>query len=126
MLKTKPILLYYTIKDINNVGKGHAILKTSTLVGAGIGFLVGALVTNQMKSRPVTPEAALNTIKKRVSSKVSGSWIYTNKETLDLHGLAYNVYKGGFTRETPSGEEHFLFTVDADTGSVLEVSSTNI
>ncbi|MGM7702422.1 PepSY domain-containing protein [Pseudalkalibacillus sp. Hm43] len=101
-------------------------MKTSTLVGAGIGFLVGALVTNQMKSRPVTPEAALNTIKKRVSSKVSGSWIYTNKETLDLHGLAYNVYKGGFTRETPSGEEHFLFTVDADTGSVLEVSSTNI
>lgn len=101
-------------------------MKTSTLVGVGIGFLAGALVTKQIQSRPVTPEAALNNIKRKMPSKVSGSWIYTNKETMNINDLDFNVYKGGFTRETTSGHEHFLFTVDADTGSVLEVSSTNI
>lgn len=123
---TKPILLYYRIKENKSVGKGHAILKTSTIVGVGLGFLAGAFVSKQIQTRPITPEAALSNIKQKVQAKVSGSWIYTNKESVSVNDLHYNVYKGGFTRETPSGDEHFLFTVDADTGSVIELSSTNV
>ncbi|WP_349408200.1 PepSY domain-containing protein [Pseudalkalibacillus sp. SCS-8] len=101
-------------------------MKTSTLVGVGIGFLAGAFFTKQLQSRPITPEAALKLIKNKVSSKLSGSWIYTNKEQMNINDLKYNVYKGGFTRSTPAGDEHYLFTVDADTGSVLEISNTSI
>jgi predicted small secreted protein len=101
-------------------------LKTSTLIGAGFGFLAGTLITRQLQARPVTPETALNNIKRKVQDKISGSWIYTNKESLDHNGLSYQVYKGGFTKETGTGSEHFLFTVDAETGAILEISSTSI
>ncbi|WP_261130721.1 PepSY domain-containing protein [Bacillus sp. Marseille-Q3570] len=101
-------------------------MKTSTIIGTCIGFLAGALLTKQLSSRKITPEAALDKVKKKVPARVSGSWIYTTKEPAVLNGLTYDVYRGGFTRSTSTGEEHFIFTVDADTGSVLEVSSTTI
>ncbi|WP_408007265.1 PepSY domain-containing protein [Pseudalkalibacillus sp. A8] len=101
-------------------------MKTSAILGTVIGFVAGALLTKQLSSRPITPESALKSLKQKVPSKVDGSWIYTAKESAELNGLSYNVYKGGFTKSTSSGEEHFLFTVDADTGSVLEIANTNI
>ncbi|MCF6408831.1 PepSY domain-containing protein [Pseudalkalibacillus salsuginis] len=101
-------------------------MKTSTILGTIIGFAAGVLLTKQLSSRPITPELALKTLKQKVPSKMSGSWIYTIKESVEMNGLSYNVYKGGFTQSTSSGEEHYLFTVDADTGSVLEIANTNI
>ncbi|WLD92415.1 PepSY domain-containing protein [Alkalihalobacillus sp. AL-G] len=96
-------------------------MKTSTLLGTAIGFIAGVFITKQVSERSVSPELALKKVKQKFPEKIDGSWIYTTKETIALNELDYNVYKGGLT----CLDQHYEFTVDAETGAILELSPSN-
>ncbi|GEK59568.1 MULTISPECIES: PepSY domain-containing protein [Marinococcus] len=95
------------------------------LIGVGLGVALGILVKQFTKKDEISPEKALKTVKENVQDHlpVNGSWIHMTPETYKKDDLEYKVYRGGLS-STNQGETRQLdFIVDAETGTILELSS---
>ncbi|WP_141603943.1 PepSY domain-containing protein [Terrilactibacillus laevilacticus] len=93
------------------------------------GFVVGMtsqLVYQKRKEKQLlTPEKALQSVKKSVKSDldVNNGWIYLTPTDMKRHGISYNVYQGGVTANQGNEKKHYDFIVDAQTGTILELQS---
>jgi predicted small secreted protein len=90
-----------------------------------LGIAIGLLVQKQLDDKTLSAEKALSKVKQAVKQKhqIDGSWIHMTPEQIERHGLDYDVYKGGLTLTKNDQVKHYDFTADAETGSVLELSS---
>lgn len=97
------------------------------LLGAGIGFIAGALLQNGVKKELISPEKALRIVKRKVSEQgvVEGSWIHMIPESYEKQFLQYEVYRGGISATIEGEFFQFDFVVDAETGSIIELTSQN-
>jgi predicted small secreted protein len=90
------------------------------LAGAAIGFVITKKQTESM-----TPERALNHFKDKASQRfrISGTWILVKPEDVNVHGLPFTVYKGGFSHsEAGQKSLHYEFLIDAGTGTLIELT----
>lgn len=95
------------------------------LVGAGIGLVIGSFLKEQWQKEHISPEKALRIVKRKLGQRgtVEGSWIHMIPETFEKKLLDYTVYRGGVS-STIEGEFHqFDFVVDANTGTILELTA---
>ncbi|PSL44535.1 putative small secreted protein [Salsuginibacillus halophilus] len=95
------------------------------LIGAGLGFVAGYALKEALETQPVSPEKALKHVKENVQETlpINGSWIHMKPETYEKDDLAYEVYKGGISSTLDGETKQFDFVVDAQTGTILEMSS---
>jgi predicted small secreted protein len=94
------------------------------VVGALFGLTAGYTLATQInKHKRITPEQALNNVKKALKNKLSieGSWIQMVPEKLENDLLEYTVYKGGITANEQNRIIHYDFAVDAKTGAIIEL-----
>jgi predicted small secreted protein len=97
----------------------------SLLLGTAIGFTAGYLAKQAMdQNSALSPEKILITLKKALQKdgKIIGSWILMTPEPFHKLDIDYQVYKGGITRKNDVQQEQFEFVVDANTGTVLELT----
>lgn len=90
------------------------------LVGLAAGYTLATQINN---SKPISPEKALDKVKKALKNKLSieGSWIQMVPEKLENDLLEYTVYKGGITANEHNRIQHYDFAVDAKTGTIIEL-----
>lgn len=95
-------------------------------IGIGIGASLGihALLQKNSQTSYITSEKALSIVKEVFAKKgeISASWIHMVPEQIELHGLAYDIYRGGITVNNNSQLQLYEFLVDAITGSIVHVS----
>ncbi|MDR7073832.1 PepSY domain-containing protein [Fictibacillus barbaricus] len=100
-------------------------MKCKTFLIAGLaGAAAGYLITKK-RTEWITPEKALKILKEKASSQfsISGAWILTNRDEIEVHNLPYTVYKGGFSHSIEGfAASHYEFLVDAHTGAVLQLN----
>ena len=99
--------------------------RRDALLAISASFLVGFITKTVLSNKQLTPEAALEAAKEtfQMSGPISGSWIYMTPETLEKNGLYYNVYRGGITRQIDNKNVEYVFYVDVNTGSVVDVKT---
>ncbi|TLS39069.1 PepSY domain-containing protein [Pseudalkalibacillus caeni] len=92
------------------------------LLGAAIGMAAGLLIAKKTQQAPLQPEKALGAVKRALKPEytVQGSWIHMIPESINRSNVKYNVYNGGVSCENGQEMEHYNFTVDANTGTILE------
>jgi predicted small secreted protein len=90
------------------------------LFGLAAGYTLATQINNHKR---ITPEQALNNVKKALKNKLSieGSWIQMVPEKLESDLLEYTVYKGGITANEQNRIKHYDFAVDAKTGTIIEL-----
>lgn len=95
------------------------------LIGAGIGFFVGAVLKDQFTKELISPERALRVVKQKLNKQgsVEGSWIHMIPESYEKGLLDYTVYRGGVSCIIEGEFYQFDFIVDANTGAILELTS---
>lgn len=96
--------------------------KSYLLAGIGVA-VVAALVTKKvLDERSLSAEDALEYTKRAFSAKghVQGAWISAAPETYSYDGREYDVYKGGISVFENEEEKTYQFTVDSETGALLE------
>ncbi|CQR48174.1 Peptidase propeptide and YPEB domain protein [Paraliobacillus sp. PM-2] len=96
------------------------------LCAAGAGALLGYAIRDRLSHQLIKPENALKLAKEAFKQlgPVSGSWIYMKPEEITKNSLNYTVYRGGITRTIDHTNIQFEFYVDANTGSIIEVTET--
>lgn len=89
------------------------------LTGIAVGWLTKTITDNQYYS----PEEVLQNVKKRMKpkGKITGSWIMTNPEQIDMNTISYQVYRGGITCINDEEKSNFEFLADAKTGTIIEL-----
>lgn len=97
------------------------------ILGVAVGAISG-YATNKFISTQsfISAEKVLENAKNRFKEQgpISGSWIHMKAEPFDKNKLTYQVYKGGISRNTTTGNrEQFEFIADAKTGTLLDVYS---
>jgi predicted small secreted protein len=95
------------------------------LLGAGIGFIVGAVLKDQLTKELISPEKALRVVKRKLGKQgvVEGSWIHMIPEDYEKSLLEYTVYRGGVSCTIEGEFYQFDFIVDGHTGAILELTS---
>ncbi|RXI98601.1 hypothetical protein DS745_20000 [Anaerobacillus alkaliphilus] len=95
------------------------------LLGAGIGFVVGAVLKDQLTKELISPEKALRVVKQKLNKQgvVEGSWIHMIPESYEKNLLDYTVYRGGVSCTIEGDFYQFDFIVDGHTGTILELTS---
>ncbi|SHF80389.1 PepSY domain-containing protein [Ornithinibacillus halophilus] len=99
------------------------------VLAAGLGVAVGYLAKQQIdRNQKITPEKALKRAKEvfKQQGPISGSWIYMKPEEVQKHGLSYNIYRGGITRNIDGESKQFEFHIDVDTGAVIDVVAESL
>ncbi|MFA8439245.1 PepSY domain-containing protein [Pueribacillus sp. YX66] len=94
------------------------------VTGAIVGLAAGFIVANQINKREITPEKALHNVKHALKDKlaIEGSWIQMFPEKMEKNDLLeYTVYRGGVTSNEHNRIQHYDFTVDAETGAIIEL-----
>lgn len=93
-------------------------------LSVGLGVSIGWVLSKQLENNTLSAEKALSKVKAAVgqSNHIDGSWIHMTSQSLERYGLDYEVYKGGVTLTQNDTVKHYDFTVDANTGTVLELS----
>lgn len=96
-------------------------------IGVGIGAAAVTVYMMQKKQPTITSEKALKIAKAafKETGPVNGSWIHMEPEQLEKDGIIYSVYKGGISRPVDGHIKQYDFTVDADTGDMLETALRN-
>lgn len=98
--------------------------RRNTLIVAGIGFVLGFIIKDQIdRNKVLSPENALETAKElfKQSGPISGSWIYMKPLSIEKNGLNYNVYRGGITRNLDGENLEYEFYSDLKSGLVIDV-----
>lgn len=95
------------------------------LLGIGIGIIGGTFLSREKQSQPISAEKAIKKVKKAFQEQgpIEGSWIYMTPEKFTKNNLTYHVYRGGITKNIEETMKQFEFIVDAETGTILEVSN---
>ncbi|MCT8137319.1 PepSY domain-containing protein [Anaerobacillus sp. CMMVII] len=95
------------------------------LLGAGVGFIVGAVLKDQMTKELISPEKALRVVKQKLGKQgvIEGSWIHMIPESYEKNLLDYTVYRGGVSCTIEGEFYQFDFIVDGNTGAILELTS---
>jgi predicted small secreted protein len=95
------------------------------ILGVALGAISGYATNKYISTQSfVSAEKVLDHAKKlfKEQGPISGSWIHMKAENFDKNNLTYQVYKGGISRKSDSGErEQFEFIADAKTGTLLEI-----
>lgn len=98
--------------------------RKNTLLAAGLGFLVGYLLRDQLEVfQKLTPEKALQYAKEtfQKNGPINGSWIYMKPEKIEKNGLTYDTYRGGISRNVDGDNEQYDFYIDIETGAIIDV-----
>jgi predicted small secreted protein len=97
------------------------------ILGAAFGAVSGYATNKYINAQSlVSAEKVLDHAKKlfKQHGSISGSWIHMKAEDYAKNNLTYQVYKGGISRKSDSGErEQFEFIADAKTGTLLDIYS---
>ncbi len=95
------------------------------LLGAGVGFVVGAVLKDQLTKELISPEKALRIVKQKLNKQgvVEGSWIHMIPESYEKNLLVYTVYRGGVSCTIEGEFYQFDFIVDGHTGTILDLTS---
>lgn len=95
-------------------------LLTGVVVGVAASYVVKETLT---KEKSLSSTEVLQMVKGAFKERgpINGSWILTEKETLQTASHSYNVYRGGITRMNGSTQEAFEFICDSNTGEILDV-----
>jgi predicted small secreted protein len=97
------------------------------ILGVAVGALSGYATNKYISTQSfITAEKVLEGAKNRFKEQgpISGSWIHMKVEPFNKNHLTYQVYKGGISRNSTSGNrEQFEFIADAKTGTLLDVYS---
>ena|SRR5699024_6225635 len=98
------------------------------LIGAGVGFLLGFILTEQMERRKISPERGLQLAKETFQKNwpINGSWIYVNPERIKRNGLVYETYRGGISRNIDGVNSQYGFYIDIDTGAIIDVFKIDV
>ncbi|MCU9614247.1 PepSY domain-containing protein [Caldibacillus lycopersici] len=95
------------------------------IIGVAAG-VAASLLTKSIVARNhlFSSEEVLQNMKNMLkdNGKIIGSWIMTKPETLEKNASAYQVYRGGITREDENRQTDYEFVIDAKSGSILELS----
>ncbi|WP_379965333.1 PepSY domain-containing protein [Ectobacillus sp. sgz5001026] len=97
------------------------------LLGVGLGFTAGYFVANQLQQNGhISADKALKMAKKVFSEKgeITGSWIHMVPEVWEKYDIAYDVYRGGVTTVTLDKQNRYEFLLDANTGTILDVTES--
>ena len=98
--------------------------RKNTLLAAGLGFLVGYLIRDQLDNfQKLTPEKALQYAKDTFEKNgpITGSWIYMKPEKIEKNGLVYQTYRGGISRNVDGEDQQCDFYIDTETGAIIDV-----
>jgi len=95
------------------------------LIGAGIGFIAGAVFKDQITKQLMSPEKALRIVKQKLGEQgaVEGSWIHMIPENYEKNLLDYMIYRGGVSCIIGGEFYQFDFVVDSLTGAILDLVS---
>ncbi len=104
---------------------GESIMSRKNIVlAAGLGFLVGYLVKEQVDGyKKLSPDKALQYAKEtfQKNGPINGSWIYMKPERVEKNGLTYNTYRGGISRNIDGTNQQYDFYIDIETGAIIDV-----
>lgn len=95
----------------------------SFILGVGVGLAGGYAARELLAQKTsVSPERALSNAKEtfKKDGPISGSWIQMTKEPYKKGHLAYDIYRGGISRNIGETQEQFEFIADAGTGIILD------
>lgn len=94
------------------------------LIGFAAGIAVGYVLKNEYKKPFLSPEKALESVKKAFKQKgpINGSWIYTIPQDYEKNDISYKVYQAGISRFHKGKTEQFEVVVDASSGTILHVN----
>ena len=98
--------------------------RKNILLGAGVGFLLGFLLRDQLDQyQKLTPEKALQYAKEtfQKNGPINGSWIYMKPEKIHKNGLTYKTYRGGISRNIDGENQQSDFYIDIETGAIIDV-----
>lgn len=98
-------------------------------IAAGLGFLIGFIVRDQLEQQQrLTPEKALAVAKETFQKNwpITGSWIYVKPERIEKNGLTYETYRGGISRSVDGENKQFGFHVDIETGAIIDVRELDV
>lgn len=93
-----------------------------TILTAGLGITAGFLLKQQYDQyQSSSPENILKKAKEAFKKEgpISGSWIYMKPEEVEKHGLVFNVFRGGVTRNIDGENIQYEFNADSETGSII-------
>lgn len=95
------------------------------LIGVGVGLLAGTVLKEQISKELVSPEKALRGVKQKLGKQgvIEGSWIHMIPEDYEKSILKYTVYRGGVSCTIEGEFYQFDFIVDANNGTILELTS---
>ncbi len=115
-------IVFINIKHI----RGEKMNWKKLLCAAGAGVLLGYAIRDQLAQQLIKPENALKIAKEafKQHGPVSGSWIYMKPEEVTKNNLSYSIYRGGITRTIDQENIQYEFYVDANTGSIIDVTQT--
>lgn len=101
----------------------------SLLIGAGIGTVTGALIgvfstKAYQQHKTLNPDKVLESIKQIFleHGPIEGAWIEFEKKIWEKHFIQTLVYTGGITRLEDGELTQYSFTVDAFTGTIIEIT----
>lgn len=92
------------------------------LVGIGVAISAALMTKKVLDERSLSAEDALEYTKRAFSAKghVQGAWISASPEVYTYDGREYDVFKGGISVLENDEETTYQFTVDSETGALLE------
>lgn len=98
--------------------------RKNIVLAAGLGFLIGYLVKDQVDAcKKLSPDKALQYAKEtfQKNGPITGSWIYMKPEKVKKNGLTYDTYRGGVSRNIDGNNQQFDFYIDIETGAIIDV-----
>jgi|SRR5699024_8248187 len=103
--------------------------KRDLVLGVTLGFVTGYILRHQLEEKSkLSPERALQIAKEKFeqTAPIVGSWIYVNKERVEINGLPYDTYRGGISRQIDNQTKQIEFHIDTETGAIVQADTLDL